>query len=150
MVSHPEASAWLGAAANTDGATAASAARGKHSRYPAVALPGGRLVAFSVETFGRWDAEALDWLRDAAHAACARSPQLACLGARGPAALLGAWHARLSVALQKGNAACVLQAGALRGAADFGGATGWEEEFDDLLRDATAFAAASAAGSEEA
>ena len=91
VVSHPEASAWLGAAANTDGATAASAARGKHSRYPAWALPGGRLVAFSVETFGRWDAEALDWLRDAAHAACARSPQLACLlGARGPAALLGA------------------------------------------------------------
>ena len=58
VVSHPEASAWLGAAANTDGATAASAARGKHSRYPAWALPGGRLVAFSVETFGRWDAEA--------------------------------------------------------------------------------------------
>ena len=80
----------------------------------------------------------------------ARSPQLACLGARGPAALLGAWHAHLSVALQKGNAACVLQAGALRGAADFGGATGWEEEFDDLLRDAAAFAAASAAGNEEA
>ncbi|MEC9232540.1 MAG: hypothetical protein VX403_01365, partial [Planctomycetota bacterium] len=96
VVSHPEASAWLGAAANTDGATAASAAKGRHSRYPAWALPGGRLVAFSVETFGRWDTEALDWLRDAAHAACERSPQLACLGARGPAALLGAWHARLS------------------------------------------------------
>ena len=92
----------------------------------------------------------MDWLRDAAHAAWARSPHLACLGARGPAALLGAWHARLSVALQKGNAACVLQAGALRGAADLGGATGWEEEFDDLLRDAAAFAAAFAAGNEEA
>ena len=79
-----------------------------------------------------------------------RSPQFACLGARGPAALLGAWHTRLSVALQKGNAACVLQAGALRGAADLGGATGWEEEFDDLLRDAAAFAAAPAGGGEEA
>ena len=150
VVSHPEASAWLGAAANTDGATAASAARGKHSRYPAVALPGGRLVAFSVETFGRWDAEALDWLRDADHAACARSPQLAYLGARGPAALLGAWHARLSVALRKGNATCVLQAGALRGAADLGGATGWEEDFEDLLRDATVFATAFSAGNVEA
>ena len=103
-------------------------------------------MAFSVETFGRWDSEALDWLRDAAHAACERSPQLACLGARGPAALLGAWHARLSVALQKGNAACVLQAGALRGAADLGGATGWEEDFEDLLRAATAFATAFTAG----
>ena len=92
----------------------------------------------------------MDWLRDAAHTACARSPQLACLGARGPTALLGAWHARLSVALQKGNAACVLQAGALRGAADLGGATGWEEDFDDLLRDAAAFAAAFGAGNEEA
>ncbi len=150
VVSHPEACAWVGAAANTDGATAASAARGKHSRYPAWALPGGRLVAFSVETFGRWDAEALDWLRDAAHAACERSPQLACLGSRGPVALLGAWHARLSVALQKGNAACVLQAGRLRGAADLGGATGWEEDFEDLLRDAAAFAAAFAAAGAEA
>ena len=69
VVSHPESAAWVGAAANTDGATAESAARGKHSRYPAWALPGGRLVPFSVETFGRWGAEALDWLRDAAHAA---------------------------------------------------------------------------------
>ena len=107
-------------------------------------------MAFSAETFGRWDAEALDWLRDAAHAACERSPQLACLGPRGLVALLGAWHARLSVALQKGNAACVLQAGRLRGAADLGGATGWEEDFEDLLRDAAAFAAAFAAAGAEA
>ena len=52
--------------------------------------------------------------------------------------------------MQKGNAACVLQAGALRGVADLGGETGWEEEFDDLLRDAAAFAAASDAGNEDA
>ena len=104
-------------------------------------------MPFSVKVFGRWGEEAADWLRDAANAACARSPQLACLGGRGPAALLGAWHARLSVALQRGNAACVLQAGRLRGAWDLGGDTGWEEEFDELLRDcATAANAANAAG----
>ena len=99
-------------------------------------------MPFSVEAFGRWSKEALDWLRDAAHATCTRTPQLACLGEWGPSAVLDAWHCRPSVALQKGNAACLLQAGRLRGAADLGGHTGWEEDLDDLLRDAAAFASA--------
>ena len=46
------------------------------------------------------------------------------------------------MALQKGNAACLLQAGRVRGSADVGGATGWEEDIDDLLREAAAAAAA--------
>ena len=76
---------------------------------------------------------------------CERSPQLAFLGPRGPALLLGAWHTRLSVALQKANAACILQAGQVRGAEDFGGGhgwPGWEEDVEDLLRDAAVAAAA--------
>ena len=123
VVSHPEGAAGLAAAAAQDGATDEGAAKGKHSRYPAFALPGGRLVPLSAETFGRWGSEALKFLRSAAEATCERSPQLAFLGARGPALLLGAWHARLSVALQKANAACLLQAGRVRGAEDFVGAT---------------------------
>ena len=121
VVSHPEGTAWVNAAADADGATAAGAARGKHSRYPAFALPGGRLVAFSVEAFGRWGSEALEFLRGAAEATCERSPQLAFLGSWGVVALLGTWHGRLSVALQKGNVACLLQAGRVRDAGDLAG-----------------------------
>ena len=55
--------------------------------------------------------------------------------------LLNAWHARLSVALQKGNAACILQAGRVRGSADFRGDSGWEEDIEDLLTEAAAAAA---------
>ena len=144
VVSHPEASSWLSGAAARDGAAAEGAAKGKHSRYPGFALPGGRLVPLSVETFGRWGSEALKFLRSAAEATCERSPQLAFLGARGPALLLGAWHARLSVALQKANAACLLQAGRVRGAEDFVGGHCWPgwEDVEDLLRDAAAAAAA--------
>ncbi|MED5335788.1 MAG: hypothetical protein VX880_05700, partial [Bacteroidota bacterium] len=53
VVSHPEAACWVQASATRDGAAAESAAKGKHARYPAFALPGGRLVPFSVEAFGR-------------------------------------------------------------------------------------------------
>ena len=60
----------------------------------------------------------------------------------GKVALLNAWHTRLSVSLQKGNAACLLQAGRVRGDADFAGGTGWEEDVEDLLRDAAAAAGA--------
>ena len=142
VVSHPEAAAWLDAAAARDGAAAEGAAKGKHTRYPVFALLGGRLVPFSVETFGRWGAEALEFLRDAAEATCERSPQLAFMGSWGPVALLGAWHGRLSVALQKANAACVLQAGQIRGSVDLAGDSAWEEDVEDLLRDAAAAAAA--------
>ena len=102
-------------------------------------------MPFSVETFGRWGSEALEFMRDAAEATCELSPQLAFMGHWGRVALLGAWHARLSVSLQKANAACVLQAGRIRGAVDFGD-TGWEEDLEDLLRDAAAAAAAGWAG----
>ena len=70
---------------------------------------------------------------------------MAFLGARGLALLLGAWHARTPVALQKADAACLLQAGRVRGAEDFVKGhcwPGWEEDFEDLLRDAAAAAAA--------
>ena len=103
-------------------------------------------MPFSVETFGRWGGEALEFLRAAAEATCERSPQLACKGSWGPVHLLAAWHGRLSVALQKANAACVPQAGRVRGAADLGGDSGWEEDVEDLLRDAEAAAAAGGFG----
>ena len=44
------------------------------------------------------------------------------------------------MALQKGNAACLLQAGKVRNAADFAGNSGWEEDIEDLLRNAAAAA----------
>ena len=142
VVTHPEGTAWRAAAARTDGAAANGAAAAKHRRYPAWCLPGGRLVPFAVDTFGRWGHEAETFLREAAFAACERSPQLSCLGAAGPAGLLGAWHCRLSAVLQKGNAACVLEAGRIRDGADLAGDCGWEEDLEDLLRQAAAFAAA--------
>jgi len=141
VVTHPEGSAWLHAAADTDGAAAAGAADGKHRRYPAWALPGGRLVPFAVETLGRWGVEALEWLRGAADAVAEVDPQVAAAGHWGKIALLNAWQTRLSVALQKGNAACLLQAGRVRSGADLAGGSGWEEDLDDLLREAAAAAA---------
>ena len=140
VVTHPEGSACLRAAADEDGAAAARAADGKHRRYPAWALPGGRLIPFSVETFGRWGKEALDFLRGSADAVAEQNPQVACLGHWGKVALLNAWHTRLSVALQKGNAKCLLQAGRVRGLADFVGDSDWKDDVDDLLRDAAATA----------
>ena len=59
----------------------------------------------------------------------------------GKVSLLNSWHTGLSVALQKGNAACLLQAGRVRHAADLTGESGWEQDIDDLLRDAAAAAA---------
>ena len=140
VVTHPEGSAWLHVSADSDGAAAAGAANGKHRRYPAWLLPGGRLVPFAVETFGRWGSEALEWLRDAVDAVAESDPQVAAAGHWGKVALLNAWHTRLSVALQKGNAACLLQAGRVRSAADFVGGSGYDEDIEDLLR----FAAAAA------
>lgn len=141
VVTHPESSAWLHTAADGDGAAAAGAADGKHRRYPAWALPGGRLVPLSVETFGRWGTEALDFLRGAVDAVAELDPQVAAAGHWGKVGLLNAWHARLSVALQKGNAACILQAGRVRGSADFRADSGWEEDIEDLLTEAAAAAA---------
>ena len=75
-------------------------------------------------------------------AAAAEDERARRVGERRPSAVLVAWHCRLSVTLQKGNAACLFQAGRLRGAADLGGGTGWDGDLEDLLRDAAAFAAA--------
>ena len=99
------------------------------------------MVPFAVETFGRWGQEALDWLRGAVDAVAEVDPRVAAAGHWGKVSLLNAWHTRLSVALQKGNAACLLQAGRVRHAADLTGESGWEEDIDDLLRDAAAAAA---------
>ena len=142
VVGHPEGAAYLQAVADSDGAAAAGAADGKHRRYPAWALPGGRLVPFAVETFGRWGKEALDWLRGAVDAVAEVDPQVAAAGHWGKVALLNAWHTRLSIPLQKGNAACLLQAVRVRGAADFVGDSGWDKDIEDLLRDAAAAAGA--------
>ena len=120
----------------------AGAADGKHRRYPPWALPGGRLVPFAVETLGRWGSEALDWLRGAVDVVAEADPQVAAAGHWGKVALLDAWHTRLSVALQRGNAACLLQAGKVRSDADFVGGCGWEDDVEDLLRDAAAAAGA--------
>ena len=98
------------------------------------------MVAFAVETFGRWGSEALDWLRAAADAVAEIDPQVAAAGHWGKVALLNAWHVRLSVALQKANAACLLQAGRVRSDADFAGGCGWDDDVEDLLRDAAAAA----------
>ena len=79
---------------------------------------------------------------DAVDAVCGLNPQVACMGHRGKVGLLNAWPTRLSVALQKANAACLLQAGRVRDAADLAGGSGWDEDLEDLLRDAAAAAAA--------
>ena len=96
------------------------------------------MVPFSAETFGRWGKEAIEWLRAAADAVAEKDPQVAAAGHWGKVGLLNAWHTRLSVALQKANAACLLQAGRVRGCAALGGDTGWEEDIEDLLRYAAA------------
>ena len=101
------------------------------------------MVPFSVGTFGRWGKEAIEWLRAAAEAVAERDPQVAAAGHWGKVGLLSAWQTRLSVTLQEANAACILQAGRVRGSADLSGDTGWEDDIEDLLRDAAAAAWAS-------
>ena len=79
---------------------------------------------FSAEVYGPWAQEARDFLGAAAAGACARSPALAGVGADAPVGFLGAWHCRLSCALQKANATSILHAGRVADGADFGWATG--------------------------
>ena len=76
--------------------------------------------------------EALQFLRDAVNAFAERSPEVACMGHWGKVGIPHAWNTRLSVALQKGNTACVLQASRVRGFAGFFGDSDWEEDIDDL------------------
>ena len=80
------------------------------------------------------------FLRGAANAVAEVDRQVAATGHWGKVALLNAWHTRLSVALQKGNAACLLQAGRVCNAADYAGGSGWEEDVEDSLRGAAAAA----------
>ena len=82
----------------------------------------------------------MEWLRGAVDAVAEVDPQVAAAGHWGKVALLNAWHSRLSVALQKGDAVCLLQAGRVRRVADFVGGSGWDDDGEDLLRDAAAAA----------
>ena len=86
--------------------------------------------------FGRWGPETMEWLRGAADAVANKDPQVASARHWGKVGLPNAWQTRLSVALQKANAACIFQAGRVRGSVDLGGDTGWEDDIEDLLRDA--------------
>ena len=71
-----------------------------------------------------------------------KDPPVAAAGHWGTISLLNAWQTPLPVALQEANAACLLQAGRVWGAADLGGDAGWEDDIEDLLCDATAAAGA--------
>ena len=82
----------------------------------------------------------MDWLRGAVDAVAEVDPHVAAAGHWGKVDLLKAWHTRLSVALQEGNAACLLQARKVRSDPDFAGVGGWEDDVEDLLRDAAAAA----------
>ena len=90
--------------------------------------------------FGRWGKEALDFMRSAADAVAEQNPQVACRGHWGKVSLLNAWRTRLSVAPQKGNAKCLLQAGRVRGLAGFVGDSDWEDDVEYLLRHTAATA----------
>ena len=59
VVSHPGAQTHVREAAAEDGAAAEKAAHRKRARYPPEQVPSARLVAFSVETGGRWSEDAL-------------------------------------------------------------------------------------------
>ena len=95
-----------------DGATARQAAFLKHERYPGERVPGAKLVPFSVEAGGRWDAEAWNFLRRAAGRASERHPGLAALGGQGAAAVYQSWLRQLSCTLQKANVSWLRAAGA--------------------------------------
>ena len=69
-------------------------------------------MAFSVEAGGRWDGDALKFLKRAAGRASERHPGLAALGGHGAAAVYSSWLTQLSCALQKANVACLRSAGA--------------------------------------
>ena len=118
VVSHPGAPSNARDAAAEDGATALKAAHRKKARYPPEDVPGARLVAFSVETGGRWGDDALDFLRKAAGRAAQRHPGLASLEEGGSSAVFTSWLRQLSCALQKANVA------SLRGAAAGGARAG--------------------------
>ena len=117
VVSHPGAPSHARAAAETDGATARKAALKKAGRYPPEEVPNARLVALAVETGGRWDPDALDFLKKAAGRAAQRHQGLSSLEGGGAAAVFATWLRQLACTLQRANVA------ALRGAAAAGART---------------------------
>ena len=112
VVSHARAAARIRVGAATDGAVAKEAARRKHTRYPPDEVPRAKLVAFSLETGGRWDEATLRFLKRAAGRAAVRHPGLAALGGQGEAVVYQSWLSQLSCALHKSNVACLRAAGA--------------------------------------
>ena len=111
VVSQARAESHVRAAAAVDGATARGARRRKRTRYPEEEVPGAKLVAFSVETGGRWDEPALSFLKRAAGRAAQRHPGLAALQGQGQSVVFASWLSQLSCALQKANVACLRSAG---------------------------------------
>ena len=81
-------------------------------RYPPERVPGAKLVAFSVETGGRWDRSTLNFLKRAAGRVSERHPGLAALGGQGATVVYSSWLGQLSCALQKANVACLRSAAA--------------------------------------
>jgi hypothetical protein len=143
-VTHPCSPSYAAGAAAENGFAAAKAEEEKHTRYPPRPGTTGRLVPLVVETYGRWGAEALSFLRRAAGRACTRTTALRVLEEEGPPAVLGSWLERASVALQKSNAAALKAAA---GAAATWTATespGVEEAVLNILAEAERLATAAA------
>ena len=141
-VTRPCSPSYAADAAAENGFAAAKAEEEKHTRYPPRPGTTGRLVPLVVETYGRWGAEALSFLRRAAGRACTRTTALRVLEEEGPPAVLGSWLERASVALQKSNAAALKAAA---GAAATWSATespGVEEAVLNILAEAERLAAA--------
>jgi hypothetical protein len=91
----------LAAAAAHDGAVASEAERDKATRYPPAQAP-WRVVPLALETYGRHGPEAVRHLRRLAREQAAG---LAEDGSEAASALVRRWGCRLSVALQRSNAA---------------------------------------------
>ena len=145
VVSRARATSHVREGAAADRSTARGATCQTRVRHPEEQVPGAELIAFSVATGGRWDEPALRFLKRAAGRASECHPGLAALQGQGQGVVFASWLSQLSCALQKANADCILQARRVRGAEDFGGGhgwPGWEEDVEDLLRDAAAAAAA--------
>ena len=140
VVSHPGAPSNARAAAETDGATARKAALKKARRYPPEEVPNARLVALAVETGGRWDPDAVDFLKKAAGRAAQRHQGLSSLEGGGAAAVFATWLRQLACTLQRANVAALrgaaaagarAEASALRAAGERGSEAAEEEEEED-------------------
>ena len=93
-------------AAHQDGAALARARGRKRRVYPELGRGGTRLVVLGSEVGGRWDAEAVRFVRTLARCRTQRAPPLMRGGLAG--ALAHRWWCLLSVAVQKAVAASCL------------------------------------------